>query len=56
MKKFIVLSIVLGIIGSTGFIVKETTTDANLSSKDVQHEQVAKAPVKYTPYIIWFIG
>lgn len=53
MKKFIVLSLVLGIIGSTGFIVKESTADAN---KDVQHEQVAKAPTKYSTNMIWFIG
>ncbi|WP_157077224.1 hypothetical protein [Trichococcus ilyis] len=53
MKKFIVLSLVLGIIGSTGSIVKEATADAN---KDVQHEQVAKAPTKYSTNMIWFIG
>ena len=44
---------VLGLIGSTGFIVKESTTDAN---KDVQNEQVAKAPAKYSTNVIWFMG
>lgn len=53
MKKLIILSMILGIIGSTGFIVKESTTVAN---KDVQNEQVAKAPAKYSTNMIWFIG
>ena len=56
MKKFFVLSIVLGVIGRSSLFLKDSTTDTDLSSKDTQHEQVAKAPVKYTPYIIWFIG
>ncbi|CZQ96379.1 Hypothetical protein Tpal_1997 [Trichococcus palustris] len=56
MKKFIVLSIVLGVMGSSSLFLKEITTDANLSSKDIQHEQVAKAPAKYSPNIIWLIG
>ena len=56
MKKFFVLSIVLGVIGSSSLFLKDSATDADLSSKDTQHEQVAKAPAKYTPYIIWFIG
>jgi hypothetical protein len=56
MKKLIVLSIVLGVMGTNSLILKELTTDANLSSKDIQHEQVAKLPVKYSPNIIWFIG
>lgn len=56
MKKFIVLSIVLGVMGSNSLILKELTTDANLSNKDMQHEQMAKLPAKYTPTIIWFIG
>ena len=56
MKKFFVLSLVLGVIGSGSLFLKDSTTDTDLSSKDTQHEQVAKAPVKYTPYIIWFIG
>jgi len=43
-------------MGSNSLIFKDLTTDANLSNKDIQHEQVAKAPVNYSPYIIWFIG
>ena len=56
MKKFFVLSLVLGVIGSGSLFLKDSATDADLSSNDTQHEQVAKAPAKYTPYIIWFIG
>ena len=56
MKKFFVLSLVLGVIGSGSLFLKDSSTDADLTSKETQHEQVAKAPVKYTPYIIWFIG
>jgi len=56
MKKFIVLSIVLGVMGSYSLILKESTTDANLSSKDSKLVQVAKAPAKYSPNIIWFIN
>jgi hypothetical protein len=56
MKKFIVLSIVLGVMGSSSLLLKKSATDANLSSKDIQHEQLAKAPAKYSPNIIWFIS
>ena len=56
MKKIIVLSLALGVLVTNSFILKELATDANLSSKDVQHEQVAKAPAKYSPYVIWFMG
>jgi hypothetical protein len=43
-------------MGSNSLILKDLTTAANPSSKDIQHEQVAKAPVNYSPNIIWFIG
>lgn len=56
MKKFIVLSIVLGVMGSSSLILKDLTTDDNLSSKDTQHEQVAKAPAKYSTNMLWFMG
>ena len=60
MKKFFVLSIVLGVIGSSSLFLKDSTTDTDLSSKDTQHEQVAKAPAKapakYSTYMLWFIG
>ena len=56
MKKFIVLSIVLGVLGNSSLILKDLTTDDNLSSKDIQHEQVAKAPAKYSTNMLWFIG
>ncbi len=52
MKKFIVLSLVLGVLGSSSFILKDLTTADNLSSKDIQHEQVAKAPAKYSTNIL----
>ena len=60
MKKIIVLSFALGVLVTNSFILKDLATDANLSSKDVQHEQVAKAPAKapakYSTYMLWFIG
>lgn len=56
MKKFIVLSIALGVLVTNSFILKDIATDANSSNKDVQQEQITKAPAKYSPYIIWFIG
>jgi hypothetical protein len=56
MKKLIVLSIVLGVMGSGSLFLKESTADANLSGKEMQQEQVAKAPAKYSTNIIWFIG
>jgi hypothetical protein len=56
MKKFIVLSIVLGVMGSSSLILKDLNTVDNLSSKDIQVEQVAKAPEKYSTNMIWFIG
>ena len=56
MKKLIIFSLALGVLASNSLILKEIATDANLSSKDVQHEQVAKAPAKYSPYVIWFMG
>ncbi|MGA9519008.1 MAG: hypothetical protein WBV27_09500 [Trichococcus sp.] len=54
MKKFIVLSLAIGVLVTNSFILKELATDANLSSKDIQHEQVAKAPVYSPTKIIWF--
>lgn len=54
MKKIIVLSLALGVLVTNGFILKELATDDNLSSKDIQHEQVAK--VKYSTNMLWFIG
>ena len=56
MKKIIVSSFALGVLVTNSFILKDLTTAANLSSKDVQHEQVAKAPAKYSTYMLWFIG
>ena len=56
MKKFIVLSIALGVLVTNSFILKDLTTADNLSSKDIQHEQVAKAPAKYSTNMLWFIG
>ena len=60
MKKLIIFFLVLGLLASNSLILKEIATDANLSSKDVQHEQVAKAPAKapakYSTYMLWFIG
>lgn len=56
MKKFIVLSLAIGVLGTNSFILNELATDANLSKKDVQLVQVAKAPAKYSPNIIWFIN
>mgnify|MGYP003531992131 FL=1 len=60
MKKLIIFSLALGLLASNSLILKEIATDANLSSKDVQHEQVAKAPAKapakYSTYMLWFIG
>ena len=56
MKKLIIFSLALGVLASNSLILKEIATDANLSSKDVQHEQVAKAPAKYSTYMLWFIG
>lgn len=56
MKKLIVLSLVLGVMGSSSLILKDLTTDDNLSSKEIQHEQVAKGPSKYSANMIWFIG
>ena len=56
MKKFVILSLVLGVIGSGSLFLKDSATDADLSSKDTQHEQVAKAPAKYSTYMLWFIG
>ena len=48
MKKIIVLSLAIGVLVTNSFILKELATDDNLSSKDIQHEQVAKAPEKYS--------
>lgn len=56
MKKLMVLSIVLGVIGSNGLFLKESTADANLSSKKIQNVQVTKLPATYSPNIIWFIN
>lgn len=56
MKKFIILSIALGVLGTNSLILKDLATDANLSQKDVQLVQVAKAPATYSPNIIWFIN
>jgi hypothetical protein len=56
MKKIIALSLAVGVLVTNSFILKELATDAHLSSKNIQHEQVAKAPAKYSPNIIWFIG
>ena len=56
MKRFIVLSIILGVMGSNSMLLREMTTDTNLSSKNIQHEQIAKLPLKYSTSIIWFIG
>ncbi|WP_161525883.1 hypothetical protein [Trichococcus alkaliphilus] len=56
MKKFIVLSIAIGVLGTNGFILNKLATDTNLSKKEIQYEQVAKAPEKYSPNIIWFIN
>lgn len=56
MKKFIVLSLAIGVLVTNSFILKELATDDNLSSKDVQLEQVAKAPTKYSTQMIWFMG
>lgn len=56
MKKFIILSIALGVLGINSLILKDLAADANLSQKDVQLVQVAKAPATYSPNIIWFIN
>lgn len=56
MKKIIVLSLAVGVLVTNSFILKELATDDNLSSKDIQHEQVAKAPTKYSTNVIWFMG
>nr|WP_321293125.1 hypothetical protein [uncultured Trichococcus sp.] len=56
MKKFIIFSLALGVLASNSLILKEIAADANLSSKDIQHEQVAKAPAKYSTNVIWFMG
>ncbi|WP_434351322.1 hypothetical protein [Trichococcus flocculiformis] len=54
MKKFIVLSLILGVMGSTGLISKELSTDTNLSNTEIQQDQVVKLPVYSTTKIIWF--
>lgn len=58
MKKIIVLSFALGVLVTNSFILKDLATDANLSSKDVQHEQVASTgkvfPICYLVYGINF--
>jgi len=56
MKKIIVLSLAVGVLVTNSFILKELANDDNLSSKDIQVEQVAKAPAKYSTNMIWFIG
>ncbi|CZQ91070.1 hypothetical protein [Trichococcus collinsii] len=56
MKKIIALSLAIGVLVTNTFILKELSSDDNLSSKDIQHEQVAKAPEKYSTNMIWFIG
>lgn len=54
MKKFIVLSIAIGVLVTNSFILKDLATEANLSSKDIQLEQVAKSSEIYSTKIIWF--
>ena len=54
MKKFIVLSIAIGVLVTNSFILKDLATEANLPNKDIQLEQVAKAPANYSTNIIWF--
>lgn len=57
MKKIIVLSLAVGVLVTNSFILKELATEDNyLSSKEIQHEQVAKAPAKYSTNMLWFIG
>lgn len=54
MKKFIVLSIALGVMVSNSLILKELASDANMSSNEIQQEQLAKSPVYSPTKIIWF--
>lgn len=56
MKKIIVLSLAIGVLVTNSFILKDLATDSNLSSKEIQHEQLAKAPAKYSTNMLWFIG
>ena len=56
MKKIIVLSLAIAVLVTNTFILKELSSDDNLSSKDIQHEQVTKAPAKYSTNMLWFIG
>jgi hypothetical protein len=56
MKKIIILSLAIGVLVTNSFILKDLATDSNLSSKEIQHEQLAKAPAKYSTNMLWFIG
>jgi len=56
MKKIIVLSLAIGVLVTNSFILKDLATDDNLSNKDIQVEQVAKAPAKYSTNMLWFMG
>ena len=56
MKKIIVLSFAIAVLVTNGLILNDLATDANLSNNVIKDEQVAKAPAKYSSYVIWFMG